>query len=221
MDELFSIININEIKRQAVKIASVSDKIKSIVLYLSDIPIADNKNTYPHYVFVITLAVKEKDLKISADIKKLHDVAESFRDSWTKNYSAANQNIARFYKPGIHAKYFWDMIILTSDSELPANMRTDTDGKMQCYPANEETKLASGLVGHKPKDSRFKKTKDEIRKTAKRLWKKDSSITKVDMSMCDEISLISDACEVRPETIQEWIKDLNPNRKPGRRKKND
>jgi hypothetical protein len=187
MDELFSILNLSEIKRQAAKIAAVSDKIKSIILYLTDIPIADNKNTYPHYVFVITLNINEKDLNAMfasyltdeeidtlvaktpffelpakfteimeninpppPDIGKMLEIAEEFRDSWTSaNPSSACQNITRFYKPGIQVNYAWDMIILASDSKLPANMRADSDGMIQCYPSGEDQAPAAEAVAPK------------------------------------------------------------------------
>jgi len=187
MDELFSILNIDEIKRQSEKIASISDNITNITLYLTDIPIADKESIYPHYVFVITLNINENDLNAMfasyltdeeidtlvaktpffelpakfteimeninpppPDIEKMLKIAEEFRDSWTSaNPSSACQNIARFYKPGIHANYFWDMIILASDSELPANMRTDADGKIQCYPAKENQAPATEAAAPK------------------------------------------------------------------------
>ena len=55
---------------------------------------------------------------------------------------------------------------------------------------------------------------DEVRKVAKEEWDKDQSITIEDMALKDEINSITDNNE---KTIRNHIKDLCPNRKPGRR----
>ena len=59
----------------------------------------------------------------------------------------------------------------------------------------------------------------QCRKVAKKLWEDDPSITIADMIINDEIA---EACEGKTyaeNTIRNWIKDLCPNRKPGRRPK--
>ena len=59
--------------------------------------------------------------------------------------------------------------------------------------------------------------KIECREVAKNLWKKDSTLTIADMPMKDEIT---EACEGKiyaEKTIRNWIKELCPNRSPGRR----
>ena len=61
--------------------------------------------------------------------------------------------------------------------------------------------------------------KKTCRRVAKKIWEKDATITIADMCICDEIS---EACngEIYPEpTLRKWIKDLCPNRNPGRRPK--
>lgn len=72
----------------------------------------------------------------------------------------------------------------------------------------------------KRKPSPSSTAKKIVREIAKDLWKKEPDITKADMAMRDEITI---ACtnigrEYAVSTIEKWIKDLNPNRKPGRRK---
>jgi hypothetical protein len=57
------------------------------------------------------------------------------------------------------------------------------------------------------------------RKVAKELWKKDRSITISAMAERDEINRLFDGKVYQPATIRTWIKDLCPNRLPGRRKK--
>ena len=57
------------------------------------------------------------------------------------------------------------------------------------------------------------------RKVAKELWKKDRSITISAMAERDEINRLFDGKVYQPATIRTWIKDLCPDRSPGRRKK--
>lgn len=96
----------------------------------------------------------------------------------------------------------------------------------------EEYETRNGIVPHNQSESSKKLTakqisarakrkilKEEVRKVSEKRWGKDPSITKVDMAMRDEISKIKGASDVAPQTIERWIADLNPNRKPGRRPK--
>jgi hypothetical protein len=59
--------------------------------------------------------------------------------------------------------------------------------------------------------------KDKVRAAAEKLWKKDPSITKAAMAFHDVINSIPGASEMNEGTLKRWIKDLNPNRLPGRR----
>jgi len=68
MDELFSILNFNEIKRQAAKVAALSRSVTEITLHTPDIPLNDSANTYPHYIFVVTLSLT--DAKMDSMISK-------------------------------------------------------------------------------------------------------------------------------------------------------
>jgi hypothetical protein len=63
--------------------------------------------------------------------------------------------------------------------------------------------------------------KEEVRKVAKKLWEKYPKTTKADMAMHNEINSIQGADKLTEKTIENYIADLNPNRKPGRRSKND
>jgi len=65
--------------------------------------------------------------------------------------------------------------------------------------------------------------KEYVRQIARELWIKDSTITIADMAVHNEISKIAvnKEGEMYSEvTIKNWIKDLAPNRRPGRRPKN-
>lgn len=57
------------------------------------------------------------------------------------------------------------------------------------------------------------------REVAKELWKKDPKITIADMIMRDEIAAACDGRLYNEKTLRKWIKDLCPDRLPGRRRK--
>jgi hypothetical protein len=64
------------------------------------------------------------------------------------------------------------------------------------------------------------KHRERCRAIAELIWQSNPDITIEDMAYKDEINGI--ACEGKsytPKAIREWIKDLCPNRKPGRRPK--
>jgi hypothetical protein len=59
------------------------------------------------------------------------------------------------------------------------------------------------------------------REVAKELWKKDPKITIADMIMRDEIAAACDGRLYNEKTLRKWIKDLCPDRLPGRRRKTE
>jgi hypothetical protein len=61
--------------------------------------------------------------------------------------------------------------------------------------------------------------REACREVAKVLWAKESSITIADMCICDEIAIACEQEVYDEKTLRKWIKDLCPNRKPGRRPK--
>jgi len=68
------------------------------------------------------------------------------------------------------------------------------------------------------------KIREQVRLAAKKLWLEDPSITIATMVFTDEISEIArkkNGDLYSEETIKKWIKDLAPNRNPGRRPKKD
>ena len=56
------------------------------------------------------------------------------------------------------------------------------------------------------------------RKAAEKIWAKEPEITIADMIMRNEIANACDDVTYTEKTIRDWIKELCPNRKPGRRK---
>jgi hypothetical protein len=63
------------------------------------------------------------------------------------------------------------------------------------------------------------KHKIECRKVAKKIWDENPSITIADMILSDEISNVCEGKVYAEKTLHNWIKDLCPNRSPGRRPK--
>jgi hypothetical protein len=61
--------------------------------------------------------------------------------------------------------------------------------------------------------------KEACRAKAKEIWEVSPGITIEDMIQHDEINEIFDGRVYGEKTIRNWIKDLCPNRKPGRRPK--
>ncbi len=62
----------------------------------------------------------------------------------------------------------------------------------------------------------------EIRKIAELKWKNNPELTIVDIANDDEVNKKAqrkDGSNYAENTIRKWIKDLNPNPKPGRRRK--
>jgi hypothetical protein len=61
--------------------------------------------------------------------------------------------------------------------------------------------------------------KERCRAVAKELWKENLEITIADMAVKDEITEACDGKLYIEKTIRDWIKDLCPDRSPGRRPK--
>jgi hypothetical protein len=59
----------------------------------------------------------------------------------------------------------------------------------------------------------------KCREVAQKIWKEDPSITIADMIHKDEINEVCDGKVYTEKTIRNWIKDLCPDRSPGRRRK--
>lgn len=80
----------------------------------------------------------------------------------------------------------------------------------QLYPAPTKKQANNRLT-------ELRTLKEKVRVAAQKLWKNCPQITKADMCLRDEINSILGDSGITAETLQRWIKDLNPNRKPGRR----
>ena len=88
--------------------------------------------------------------------------------------------------------------------------------------------LALGKTGNPTKHSaktkankgRYAKEKEAVLKVAKRLWEEDDTLTIADIPLHDDINKTTkpNGKNFSEGTLREWIKDLAPSNKPGRRK---
>ena len=72
----------------------------------------------------------------------------------------------------------------------------------------------------KANQGRYAKEKEAVLKVAKRLWEEDETLTIADITIHDDINETTkpNGKNFSEGTLREWIKDLAPSNKPGRRK---
>jgi len=72
----------------------------------------------------------------------------------------------------------------------------------------------------KANKGRYAKEKEAVLKVAKRLWEEDETLTIADITLHDDINETTkpNGKNFSEGTLREWIKDLAPSNKPGRRK---
>ena len=72
----------------------------------------------------------------------------------------------------------------------------------------------------KANKGRYAKEKEAVLKVAKRLWEEDETLTIADITLHDDINKTTkpNSKNFSEGTLREWIKDLAPSNKPGRRK---
>jgi hypothetical protein len=97
-------------------------------------------------------------------------------------------------------------------------------GNETLYVQAEVEKILNNVTksnGQKSKILRpSQRHKSECRKAAKQIWNQNHEITIVDMILRDEIANACEGKVYHVSTLRKWVKDLCPNRSPGRRKKN-
>jgi hypothetical protein len=121
-----------------------------------------------------------------------------------------------FKRPDFSYAHLWDLKLRYADKLL------DDSQKRTTILAAPDEKINSTTSDTSSRHS--SKVKLMCREVAKKLWDADAEITIADMCVCDEISEVAKqkSGELYKEgTIAKWIKDLCPNRQPGRRPKKD
>ena len=83
-----------------------------------------------------------------------------------------------------------------------------------------QSELTSAKHPAKPNKDRYAKEKEAVLKVAKRLWEEDETLTIADITLHDDINETTkpNGKNFSEGTLREWIKDLAPSNKPGRRK---
>ena len=128
------------------------------------------------------------------------DIFGTSPSAWRTNINADEILPAHFFTPKIERKDF-------------AAWAASTD----LWESVLESLLAGWVSGFEP-ESGLPRHKVEARDFAKAQWARDPDLTKVDVASKIKASITS--CRpFTPKAIGEWIADLNPNKKPGRRRK--
>jgi hypothetical protein len=96
----------------------------------------------------------------------------------------------------------------------------------EIYPFLEECLFSKEDIGKLiPVNNPLKKKRsssihrDAVRDSAKTKWEKDESLTIRDVIDSDDINAATSPVIYNEKTLRDWVKDLAPNRKPGRRPK--
>jgi hypothetical protein len=110
------------------------------------------------------------------------------------------------------------------DYQLPdSNQETREifDELLDCLYNEDDFKLLTKGIRAKvvKKDMLCQIHRKKCRDVAEKLWAKDPAMTISNMFYNDEINKVFDGKTYADSTIRNWIKDLCPNRRPGRRKK--
>lgn len=109
----------------------------------------------------------------------------------------------------------WRIEIVIENDEMPDDVLGDH------YWVLYERASECDALQKKRKKYRSTEIREKVRSIAEELWIKYPDMTKADMALRDEISNACASMErlYAVATIERWIKDLNPDRTPGRRKK--
>ena len=114
-----------------------------------------------------------------------------------------------------------------NNGDLPCSFK-----KQSGFILNSQAKLFIKLVLGKLVDrvkhntgrhAQSRSHKKEIRRIAKSMWKRNKTMSIADMIISDEVNAIRkpDETNYSERTLRDWIKDLAPSRKSGRRPKNN
>jgi len=122
-----------------------------------------------------------------------------------------------FYKKG-YLKHFLEKSYLEFLHEyIGINQQINFSYQVVNDLLSKYLKILINLVKEKETERPMQKIREECRKIAKRLWKKYPKMTIQDMIFRDEIAHACGQKLYTEDTIRNWIKDLCPNRLPGRR----
>lgn len=192
--EIFPNIRLDALKREAAIWAKTFPEIKKITLHPCTAPLKFGAI----YILIWELL---SDLSMSP-----LDFVISKKTLFSKRFIDVYQQ-----EPDFGFRDDWDIYLKDSKTDLKDLILKDAYWLLYERPLgdNKEKKLRPS-----------QRHKLECRKIAEKLWKYNPSLTIADVIDTGEII---EACEGKiyiEKTIRNWIKDLCPNRKPGRRPQN-
>jgi hypothetical protein len=155
----------------------------------------------PEYVKYLEIEIKNKQ-KVGAVLEK--NLSKVKNDSWSD----------------FHLPYNEDQKKIINNDLLNSTFKLSEVEKITKLRKHDQRELDHMPTEKKQRPNQIAKT--ECRKIAKNLWNEDPSITIADMIVSDKISnecLAIAGNTFTENTLRDWIKDLCPNRLPGRRKK--
>jgi len=175
-----------------------------------------------------TIKVKEKFISGSEIIKKrriekyvLMDLVRKGLEPWHPvNLQPIRKKIGKVYSCVIDDSYYFPEKCIEHTKTLPYAFYSIEE----LYPFLEECLFkAEDLakifpVNKTPRNGRLSEThKNAVRKIAKKMWEKDASITIQSIINSNEVETATEHNSYDEKTLRKWVKDLAPNRNPGRR----
>ena len=109
----------------------------------------------------------------------------------------------------------WMWYNLEEGEDLPDFIHKDEEFICTLYERKESNSISN--FGKKLRPNQ--KHKIECRKIASKIWENDPKVTIADMILRDEIAKVCETKVYCETTLRNWIKDLCPDRSPGRRPK--
>jgi hypothetical protein len=196
--ESFPSLNIDALKREASFWGSRYPQIKRITLHRYLGPKIDTK-----YVIVWELTRNLPDSLLTLFLNKPRLFTKAFMDVY-KN------------EPDITYRDEWQIELKSSrHRRWPGNVLPEPS--VLIYEKLRKTRANLKPIV-KPSSNRLsQKHKTAAREKAKILWDSDPNLTIEDLISHNEINSLFDEKTYNEKTIRNWIKDLCPNRRPGRR----
>lgn len=105
-----------------------------------------------------------------------------------------------------------------TEAMRPASIREAVQKRKLLADLHKELESLSSPTHTNP-TRKNQKHQLKVREVAKKLWEKDPQRTIQDIIMSNEVKAATHPDTYADKTLRNWIKDLAPNRQPGRRKK--
>jgi hypothetical protein len=136
-------------------------------------------------------------------------------------YGASPEELNKLGLPHVSTEAEWDMEWIGALKDLDLDECVFKKDQIEAIERGLDRMGESNLARATRAPKIVQRHRLECRKVAAKLWEKDRLITIADMVLRDEINIVFAGRKkfYTEDTIRNWIKDLCPNRKPGRRPK--